>query len=99
MKRLIEAMTAEMSASTSHDVEGKIFCLSAMFPKGESPDLEDNPLLEFKANADPDKMYMHEALKDPYRAQFIKAMLNEVLDQKGNINFSIISKIRGPKRC
>ena len=35
VKRLIEAMLAEISASTSHDVEGKNFCLSAMFPKGE----------------------------------------------------------------
>ena len=97
MKRLIEAMTAEMSASTSHDVEGKIFCLSAMFPKGESHDLEDNPLLEFKAHADPDTMCIHEALKEPDRAQFIKAMLKEVLDQKGNRNFSIISKSEVPK--
>ena len=63
MKRLIETMTAEMSALTSHDVEGEIFCLSAMFSKGESPNLEDNPLLAFKANADPETMYMHEALK------------------------------------
>ena len=56
VKRLIEAMMEEMSASTSHDVEDEIFCLSAMFPKGESLDLEDNPLLAFKAHADPDKM-------------------------------------------
>ena len=42
--------------------------------------MEDNPLLEFKANADPDTMYMHEALKDPDKAQFIKAMLTEVSD-------------------
>ena len=63
VKRLIEAMTEEMSASTSHDVEGEIFCLSAMFPKGESTDLEYNPIMAFKANADPDTMYMHEALK------------------------------------
>ena len=72
VKRLIEAMTADTSASTSHDVEGKIFCLSAMFPKGESPDLEENPLLAFKANTDPDTMYMHEALKEPDRAQLIR---------------------------
>ena len=45
VKCLIEAMTAEMSASTLHDVECEIFCLSAMFPKVESPNLEDNPLL------------------------------------------------------
>ena len=81
MKRLIEAMTENMSASISHDVEGEIFCLSAMFPKGESPDLEDNPLLAFKANAEPDTMYMHGALKEPDRAQFIKAMIKEVSDQ------------------
>ena len=49
-----------------------------MFPKGESTDLEDNPLLAFKANTDPDTMYMHKALKEPDRAQFIKAMLKEV---------------------
>ena len=97
MKRLIEAMKAEISASTSHDVEGKIFCLSAMFPKGESPDLEENLLLAFKANADPDTMYMHEALKEPDRAQFIKAMLKEVSDQMGNGNCLIISKSEVPK--
>ena len=68
-----------------------------MFPKGESPDLEENPLLAFKANADPDTMYMHEALKDPDRAQFINAMLKEVSDQKGNENFLIISKSVVPK--
>ena len=98
VKRLIEAMTAEMSASTSHDVEGEIFCLSAMFPKGGSPDLEDNPLLEFKAKADPDTMYMHEALKEPDRAQFIKYLLKEVHFYKGNGNLSIISKSEVPIR-
>ena len=97
MKCLIEAMREEMSASTSHDVEGEIFCLSAMFPKGELPDLEDNPLLAFKENAEPDTMYMHEALEEPDRAQFIKAMLKEVSDPKGNGNFSIISKSEVPK--
>ena len=35
VKRHIEAMTAEMSALISHDVEDEIFCLSTMFPKGE----------------------------------------------------------------
>ena len=97
VKRLIEAMTAEISASTSHNVEGKIFSLSSMFPIGESPDLEYNPLLAFKVNGDPDTMYLHEALKEPYRAQFIKAMLKEVSDQMGNGNFLIIYKSEVPK--
>ena len=59
--------------------------------------MEENPLLAFKANADPDTMYMHEVLKELDRAQFIKAMLNEVSDQKGNVNFLIISKSEVPK--
>ena len=42
-------------------------------------------------------MYMNEALKEPDRAQFIKAMLKEVSDQKGDGNFSIISKSEVPK--
>ena len=42
-------------------------------------------------------MHMHEALKKPDRAQFIKAMLKEVSDQKGNGKFSIISKSEGQK--
>ena len=59
--------------------------------------MEDKPLLEFKANADPDKMYMHGELKETDRVQFIKAMLKEVSDQKGNGKFSIISKSEGQK--
>ena len=37
------------------------------------------------------------ALKEPDRAQFIKAMLKEVSDQKRNGNFSIIYKSEVPK--
>ena len=59
--------------------------------------MEDNPLLALKANADPNTMYMHEALKEPDRAQFIKEMLKEVSDQMGNGNFLIIYKSEVPK--
>ena len=80
MSRKVKKWKAKYSASA--------LCLQ----KRESPNLEGNPLLAFKANADPDTMYMHEAFKDPDRAQFVKAMLKEVSDQMGNGNFSIISK-------
>ena len=34
--------------------------------------------LTFKATADPDMMYLHEALKQPDREQFLKAMDDEI---------------------
>ena len=34
--------------------------------------------LSFKASADPDTMYLHEALQQPDKEQFLKAMEEEV---------------------
>ena len=93
VERLIEAMLAETSARTASDVEGEIFCLEALFPRdGNFPQNErQNPLLAFKASADPDKMHMHEAMKQPDREQFVAAMIKEVKDQMNNGNFSMRS--------
>ena len=55
VERLIEAMTIEIKSKTSHDVGGKIFFLSAMFPKEESIGQED-PLLAYRASADLDTL-------------------------------------------
>jgi hypothetical protein len=43
-------------------------------------DPQDNihPLEDFAASADPDTMYLHEAMKQPDKAQFLKAMQEEV---------------------
>ncbi|KAI2509498.1 hypothetical protein MHU86_4875 [Fragilaria crotonensis] len=39
---------------------------------------EQHPMLAFAASADPDTMYYHEAMREPDRAEFIKAMEKEV---------------------
>jgi hypothetical protein len=37
-------------------------------------------------------MYLHEAMKEPDKADFLRAMIKEVQNQMGNGNFSIIPK-------
>ena len=34
----------------------------------------DNPLHAYKAVADPDTIYLHQAMKEPDRKEFLKAM-------------------------
>ena len=87
-------MMTEIREVTKDDVEGKIFCLEAMFPIREEI---DNPLMAYKATSDPDTMYLHEAMKEPDGGEFVKAMEKEVTDQMENGNFSIIPKILVPK--
>jgi hypothetical protein len=65
-----------------------------MFPVRED---DTNPLLAYKASADADTMYMHEAMKAPDRKQFISAMEKEVADQSGNKNFLIIHQSKVPQ--
>ena len=95
---IIEAMTSEMIYNTSeNDVEGELFCLEALFPKGVDTINELDPLLAFKATADPDTMYMHEAMREPDRDEFLKAMKKEVDDQMDNGNFTIVKTTDVPK--
>lgn len=87
-KRYIEAMLAEMKYQTRNSsVEGEIFCYETLYPDHET--FED-PLMAYKATSDPDTMYMHQALKQHDRAEFVKAMQKEVEDQLQNGNFEIV---------
>ena len=63
------------------------------------PDAEDDitSLMAFKAVADPDVMYLHQAMKQPDKESFLEAMQKEVNDQSGNGNFSIIPRHEVPK--
>ena len=45
--------------------------------------------MSYKATADPDTMYMHEALCEHDHSRFINAMDKEVKDQIDNGNFTI----------
>lgn len=47
----------------------------------EEDELEDkHPLMTYKATADPDTMYLHEAMRQPDKAEFLKAMEKEMTD-------------------
>jgi transposase InsO family protein len=94
VERLIKAMLAETSRQTANNIEGEIFCLQAMYPITE---LEKDPLLAYKASSDPDTMYMHQAVKEPDRDNFIEAMQKEVRDQSENGNFSVVHKSKVPR--
>ena len=40
--------------------------------------------IAFKATGDPDTMYFHQAMKEPDKDEFLKAIVKEVNDPKGN---------------
>ena len=94
--RLMMAMKAEISNSTVDDIEGEIFCLQAIYPDIKmdpfQQELENDPLLAFKATADPDTMHMHQAMKQLDKKQFIKAMRKDWQDQIENGNCSVMHR-------
>jgi hypothetical protein len=78
------------------DIPGELFSLSAMFPNSAT-DHDEFPLLAHVARSDPDTMYMHEAMKQPDRKQFLQAMQKEVEDQTNNGNWSIVKRSQVPE--
>ena len=68
----------------------EIFSLETMY-QNEYPDIID-PLMAYKAVADPDVMYLHQAMREADKEQFIEAMRKEVRDQSENGNFSVVRK-------
>eukprot|EP00978_Attheya_sp_CCMP212_P041666 scaffold241829_cov35-Attheya_sp.AAC.1 len=85
-------MATEITRLTMDEVLGETYCLSALYPDGnQPPGSEEQSILAYKASADPNTMYMHEAMQELDRGDFIKAMLKEVKkDQMDNGNFSIV---------
>ena len=69
-----------------------------MFPK-EEPIGQEYPLLANKTSADPDTLYMHEAMKAPYQKEFIATTQKEVTDQTDNGNFLVIPRSEVPKEA
>ena len=95
VQRLIEAMQAELQ---DQPLPGELFSFSAVFPEEHANCLLDaDPLLAFAASNDPDVMYLHEAMRQPDRKQFLEAMQREVEGQTKNGNWSIIPRIAVPK--
>ena len=52
--------------------------------------------MAFKAVADPDTMYWHQAMREPDRNLFEEAMIKEIVDQRKNGNFTIVPRSRIP---
>jgi hypothetical protein len=61
------------------------------------PNDEPGGPLAMKASADPDLMYHHEAMREPDRDEFKKAMQKGIDDQMENGNFEIIKRREVPK--
>ena len=89
-------MMTELSIITADDVVGEIFCYRAMFPAYAGQE-EEHPLMAYKATSDPDTMYHHQAMKEPDRDEFWKAMQKEWTDQLENGNFSVIHRTEVPE--
>ena len=56
--RLINAMSADMACQ---ETPYELFSLESLFPNPA----EEHTILTYKASADPNTMYMHEAMKEP----------------------------------
>jgi hypothetical protein len=56
-----------------------------------------HPILAFAAKADPDTMYLHEALKQEDQAQFIEAMVKEVEAHTKHGHWEVIPKAEVPR--
>jgi hypothetical protein len=95
IQRLIEAMQAELQ---DKPIPGELFSFHAMFPEEQVNSLLDvDPLLAFLASNDPDVIYLHEAMRQPDRQQFLKAMQQEVEGQTKNGIRSIIPRTEVPQ--
>ena len=94
-KWLIEVMYMETERNT--ETKGEIFAYETMYPQGSGLACLQHPLLTYKASTNPDTMYMHEAIREPDKVKFLKAMEKEVEDQMKNGNYSIVNKNDIPK--
>lgn len=108
-KRLIQAMVTSVLCATSgatpsegatlqdHSmVPGELLCESALFLRHDFQP-EVHPIQAYKASADPDTLYHHEAMHAPDQDQFKVAMEKEFNDQLNNGNFSLKHRSQVPE--
>ena len=97
LPQLIEVQLAEMNtqynSNSENYVEGEIFCYMAQLKDDDDKSrIINEPLLAYKATADPDTMYLHEAMKQKDWKEFRKAMQKVVDDRMEDKNFSVTHK-------
>lgn len=98
VQRVEELLLAELAVATSNGVEGEIFVLESLFPDhAQSMEEENHPLMAFKASADPDTMYLHEARRQPDWKDFEAALQKEWRDQRDNGNYVLVLRSDLPK--
>jgi hypothetical protein len=86
-----------MAEVMNQEIEGELFSFQAMFSQDDSL-TQDNGLLAYKAaKADPDTMYLHQALKEPDREKFIEVMEKEIAQQVQCGMYSIIKRTKVPQ--
>ena len=96
-QKLISLQAQVINSSEMQDIPGEIFCSKTIASEAHQMQHQYSDPMAFKASSDPDTMYMHEAMREPDKGQFILAMKKEVDDQMKNGNFSLIKKIDVPK--
>ena len=75
-----------------NEIIGEIFCMQSLTNNFNQTYEFLNPIA-LKVSTNPDTMYMHQAMRQPDRKEFIQAMQKEVKDQMENGNFTIILTI------
>ena len=90
------SLQATIMSKQECDVPGEIFCMQLLTTDASQIYEFLNPIA-LKASTDPDTMYMHHAMRQPNRKEFIQAMEKEVQDQMENGNFTIVHKDTVPK--
>jgi hypothetical protein len=95
IQRLIEAMSAELESQP--EIPGEIFSMAAMFPTQSYKDHGANPIFAFKAKADPDTLYLHQAMRQPDWNMFSEAMNQEIQQQVGMGVHTLIKRSEVPE--
>ena len=102
METITKQMIGENESRTADHIPGEIFTYNSLFPtNNERSDLmnEMDPVMAFKSTSDPDTMYLHEAMREKDRANFLEAMWKEIQSQIQNENFTLIKKEEVPSGC
>ena len=87
-------MKAEIAEQT---IPGELFSLASMFPIDDTMDQLHSAFYCYKAaDSDPDTMYHHQAMQQPDREQFRKAMQKEMDDHMADGNFELVQQDKIP---
>ena len=101
MDTVINQMMDENKSRNKNEIQGEIFFYAALYPTDTEGKLDVlpsmHPLIAYNATSDPDSMYLHQDTKEPDRANFLTAMLQEVTDQVKNENFTVVKRNQVPK--